>query len=317
MNKNELIAALKLEDFSSIYKISDTIRREQKGDIVDIRAILEFSNYCKQDCAYCGLNCKNKTVSRYRMSKEEIIKTASETALAGYKTIVLQSGDDDFFTSSILGEIVKAIAKTGITITLSCGNKSYESLKYLHECGASRYLLKHETSNPELYEKFHHTSTFSQRITCLKDIKKAGFEVGSGFMVGLPGQTLFDIANDIHLLKTLECDMAGIGPFISHGATPLKGCANGSTELTKRAIALARIEIPSINLPATTALGVINKGEKNDVFSCGANVVMLKVTPTEFKKKYEIYPASFSKTDIKKQRQELEDEIKSLNRIPY
>ncbi len=313
---DEIVDLLNLEDFREVYLEADRIRKENVGDIVHIRALLEFSNYCKRRCKYCGLNCTNKSVKRYRMSPEEIISTTYEAAVNGYKTIVLQSGEDNYYTPKILGEIVKSIKKLNMDITLCCGELDYDSYAYLKECGADRYLLKHETAQNELYEYLHPCGTLQERIQCLKIIKKLGYETGGGFMVGLPNQTTKTIAMDLMLLKEIGCDMAGIGTFISHPNTLLKDCEHGSTEMTKRAVALARIMMPSINLPATTSLGVINDKEKVDIFSCGANVIMQKITPNEYKALYEIYPSNLAETNIRLQRIKLENQIKELNRIP-
>ena len=313
---DEIVDLLNLEDFSKVYQEADRIRKENVGDIVHIRAILEFSNYCKRKCKYCGLNCTNKAVKRYRMTPEEIVRVAYEAAENGYKTIVLQSGEDGYYTPEILGEIVKGIKKFDMDITLSCGEMDYDSYAYLKDCGADRYLLKHETAQEDLYDYLHPCGTLQGRIQCLKNIKNLGYETGGGFLIGLPNQTTKTIAMDLLLLKEIGCDMAGIGTFISHPNTPLKDCGHGSTELTKRAVALARILMPKLNLPATTSLGVIDNKEKVDIFSCGANVIMQKVTPNEYKYLYEIYPSNLSKTDIRLQRINLENQIKELNRIP-
>ena len=307
---------LLLPDFSEIFAEADALRQQTVGDVVHIRAILEFSNVCRRACAYCGLNCNNSKVDRCRMRPEEMVQTAAAAWQAGYKTLVLQSGEDPFFTPKLLGEIIRQITKTGMVITVSCGEMSDEDYAYLRECGATRYLLKHETADPVLYRTLHPDSTLDARTACLRTIKRLGYETGGGFMIGLPGQTTKTIAADLLLLWELECDMAGIGPFIAHPDTPLAGNPSGSTELTKRAVALARLLLPTAHLPATTALGVIDGAEKNDVFSCGANVVMRKVTPDFFKEKYSIYPAAFSPTDISADRAELETQIRALGRTP-
>ncbi len=313
---NKIVDLLNLEDFSEIYSKADEIRKENVGDIVHIRAILEFSNYCGRKCKYCGLNCTNKSIKRYRMSSEEIISTAFEAAMNGYKTLVLQSGEDAYYTPEILGEIIKSIKKFNIDITLSTGEMDYDSYAHLKECGADRYLLKHETADEDLYQYLHPCGTLKERVQCLKNIKKLGYETGGGFMVGLPNQTAEILAKDILLLKEIGCEMAGIGTYITNPNTELKDSPNGSTDMTKRAVALTRIIMPKIHLPATTSLGVLDAKEKEDVFSCGANVIMQKVTPSKYKALYEIYPSKLSETNIKLQRIKLEDEIKSLNRIP-
>lgn len=316
MDRQELVNLLALENFSEIYQKADEIRRQHVGDTVHIRAIIEFSNICRRQCRYCGINCTNNHVLRYRMSPEEIIHTAKQAAQVGYQTIVLQSGEDPRFAEETLGDIIKEIKKLNVAVTVSCGELSRDCLKHLRDCGADRYLLKHETADPALYKSLHPCGTLGERIDCLKTIYDLGYETGSGFMIGLPGQTLETIADDLLLLKELNCKMAGIGPFISHPETPLKGMTNGSPELTKRAVALARILLPEANLPVTTSLGVINGKERENAFSCGANVVMKKVTPDEYKGAYEIYPARLEKTNIEEDRRKLETQIRALGRIP-
>lgn len=316
MTKQELVNLLAMEDFTPIYRQADKIRKENVGDTVHIRAIIEFSNICRRQCRYCGLNCTNPEVDRFQMSKEEILETAQRAVDAGYKTIVLQSGENPNLDREWMGDIVKRIKGMGSAVTLSIGELSDEDFRYYRECGADRYLLKHETADPKLYDSVHPCGSLQSRIHCLKTIRELGYETGSGFMIGLPGQTLETIAEDLLLLKELGCKMAGIGPFIPHPQTPLKDAAKGDPELTKRAVALARILLPHANLPVTTALGVINQSAKENAFSCGANVIMKKVTPDEYKKAYEIYPAKLEETNIEKDRQVLEEQIRQLGRIP-
>lgn len=314
MTKQNIIDLLKADVFP--YDEANEIKRKHFGDNIFIRAILEFSNHCRCDCAYCGLNCENKNVKRFRMMPDDIVHVAQQAAAANYKTIVLQSGEDAFYTPKILGEIVSEIAKTGMSITLSCGEMSFDDYKHLRQCGAERYLLKHETADEKIYSSLHRTSSLQNRVACLKNLKRLGFETGSGFMIGLPNQTLDTIAEDILLLKSIPCDMAGIGPFIPHPQTKLHDVPHGSTEITKRAVAITRMLMPTIHLPATTSLGVVDSFEKDNIFFCGADVIMRKVTPNEFKSLYEIYPSSLTKTDILKEREELESYIRSLNLIP-
>lgn len=312
----DLAALLALDDFSPIYREADRVRAKFAGDTVHIRAIVEFSSYCKRSCAYCGLNSRNKSARRYRMTPEEIVKTAKTAQEAGYKTLVMQSGEDPYFTPSLLADIVREITSGGMTVTVSCGELSPDGYRLLREAGAARYLLKHETADPSLYARMHPDGSLEQRVSCLRSLKELGFETGSGFMVGLPDQTLETLARDLLLLRELACDMAGIGPFIPHPATPLGDAAAGNPALTKRCVALARILLPRCNLPATTALGVLNSAEKSDVFACGANVVMRKVTPDPYKSQYEIYPARLDPTDIPGDRERLECQIRALGRNP-
>lgn len=314
--QDELASLLALKDFSEVYRAANDMRRSHVGDDVRIRAILEFSNHCRRRCRYCGLNSTNGNADRYRMTPEEMVEAGLAAHEAGYQTLVMQSGEDPYYTPELLGDIVREIKKTGIAITLSCGELSYEAYAHLRECGADRYLLKHETSDPQIYASLHPCGTLENRVTCLKNIKKLGYETGSGFMIGLPSQTLDTIADDILLLKEIGCDMAGIGPFIPHPDTPLRDASSGSTELTKRAVALARLVLPDCNLPATTSLGVLDSGEKNDIFSCGANVIMRKITPDAYKARYQIYPAKLGHTDIRAERAELEALIRQLGKNP-
>ena len=316
VQKDEMIFALSLEDFSEYYKRADKLRREAVGDIVHIRAILEFSNYCRRNCAYCGLNCKNRALARYRMEPEEIIKTGKEAHRAGYKTIVLQSGEDSYYTREMIGEIVSELTKEGITVTLSCGERDFDEYRYWRDCGAARYLLKHETADEKLYAELHPGYTLEQRIACLKELKNLGYETGSGFMIGLPGENAELISENVLFLDKLNCDMAGIGPFIPSPMTEMANVPAGSVELTQRAVALTRILRPNMNLPATTALGVQNAVARQNVFSRGANVIMRKVTPEPYKSLYQIYPAKLGETDIVRERQELCDFIKSMGKIP-
>lgn len=316
MDKKELVNLLTLENFTPVYEEADRIRRQTVGDEVHIRAIIEFSNICARQCRYCGLNCTNPNVEYYQMTKPEIVETAYRAIDAGYKTIVLQSGENPALDRQWMGDIVKKIKSKGAAVTLSIGELPDEDYKFYRECGADRYLLKHETADPALYDRLHPCGSLETRIHCLKTIHDLGYETGSGFMVGLPGQTPEIIAEDLLLLKKLDCKMAGIGPFIPHPDTPLGDAEAGDPELTKRAVALARILIPHANLPVTTALGVINKDARQNAFSCGANVVMKKVTPDEYKEAYEIYPAKLEKTDIIGDRKLLEQQIRALGRIP-
>ncbi len=316
MDKEKLTYAIQKEDFSEYYALAHKACREAKGDVVHLRAIIEFSNYCRRNCTYCGLNCENSKLTRYRMQPEEIIEVGKNAYRAGYKTLVMQSGEDPYYTREMIGEIVKELSREGIIITLSCGEREDEDYKYWKECGANRYLLKHETADSDLYAKLHPGYTLDERIHCLKTIKKLGYETGSGFMIGLPNESAEKIAENILLLDELDCDMAGIGPFIPHPDTTMRDVSAGSVELTQRAVALTRIMRPTMNLPATTALGVRDKEARENVFSRGANVIMRKVTPDEYKSLYEIYPIALGKTDIKKEREELCDFIKSLGKIP-
>lgn len=315
LSREGLVELLGLEDFDPIYARADQVRREHVGDTVHIRALLEISNHCRRVCAYCGLRAPRTQWPRYRMTPEEIISAAGQAADVGYRTIVLQSGEDPWFTPQRLGEIVSAIkAKTSMAVTLGCGEMTREAYAYLRQAGTDRYLLKHETADPHLYRTFHPDSCLEQRVTCLRTLKALGFQTGSGFMVGLPGQTLETLAQDLLLLASIPCDMAGIGPFLPHPDTPLRDGTPGDPELTRRCVALARLLLPQAHLPATTALTL--RGDNGRAFSGGANVVMRKITPNRYKPMYQIYPANLPDTDIPAQRAQLEEQIRGLGRVP-
>lgn len=310
------MAALSAEDFSEYYALADQIRRETKGDTVHIRAIVEFSNHCRRQCAYCGLNCRNTKLARYRMSPDEIVDSCRSAADAGYKTAVLQSGEDPWYTCDMLCDITQRVKALGMAVTLSCGERPHDEYAAFRTAGADRYLLKHETADANIYSALHPCGTLASRIGCLKALKALGFETGSGFMIGLPNQTAGTIADDLLLLKEIGCDMAGIGPFLPHPETPLKNIPAGSSELTRRAVALARILLPHINLPATTSLGVLDKAERDKIFYGGANVIMQKVTPDAYRSLYEIYPTPHAHTDVYADRKRIEEQITALGRTP-
>lgn len=301
---------------NELYEQARKLTEEVKGDMVNVRAIIEYSSYCRRNCAYCGLNCKNTALPRYRMAPEEIIQTALEATDAGYKTIVLQSGEDSAFSTDVICSIIKEIkSKRDVAVTLSSGEMSREAYSEVRKSGCDRYLLKHETSDPNLYSQLHSGYSLKSRVQCLRDLKELGFETGGGFMIGLPGQTLKIIADDLMLLASIPCDMAGIGPFIPHPETPLKDAESGSCELTLRAVALMRLLLPEINLPATTSLGVLDLEERNRVFAGGANVIMKKVTPPRYREMYEIYPVDYGKIKtITEEREEINSLLKSIGK---
>ncbi|MGI5960268.1 MAG: [FeFe] hydrogenase H-cluster radical SAM maturase HydE [Massiliimalia sp.] len=303
----------------ALFCAANRVCLEQKGNQVLIRALLEFSNICRRQCRYCGLNCFNSNCQRYRMEPDEILETVKEAYDAGYQTIVLQSGEDPYYTQEMVVSLVREIRRTcpGMAITLSIGERPKEEYAAFRQAGADRYLIKQETADPQIYAALHPDSSLKERVTCLKNLKELGYETGSGFMIGLPGQTAQTIAADLLLLQEIPCDMAGIGPFIPHPDTPLKDHPAGSVTVTQQAVALARLLLPKANLPATTALGVVSQSGKQNIFSCGANVIMKKVTPWSHRKQYEIYPANLGEIiDVKTSRQQLEQELRDLGKIP-
>ena len=291
MKREEIISYLKSSNPGLLYREADKVRKEYCGNAVHIRGIIEFSNYCKRDCCYCGLRKSNKNVTRYRMDEDQIIDVAIKTGELGYKTILLQSGEDDNYSVDSLAHIIKRI-KTSIdcAVTLSIGEKNFAEYKQLRESGADRYLLRFETSDKNLFKKLKPDSSYDNRLSCLDSLRNLGYQVGSGIMVGLPGQSAEILADDILLMDKLSLDMIGIGPFLPHPDTPLCDSNSGTLDLTLKVLALIRIIMPDIHLPATTAVGSINKNGRQKALKCGANVIMPNVTPAKYRKYYEIYP---------------------------
>jgi biotin synthase len=289
--KEGIIRYLKAADTSRLFTLADRLRVRYFGNEVHIRGIIELSNYCKRDCLYCGLRKGNKNITRYRMGADEIIDTAISMARLGYKTILLQSGEDDSYSISALCDIIKAIKSAAdCAVTLSLGEKGFDEYKRLRQAGADRYLLRFETSDKRLFRRLKPDSSYENRLACLQVLKDLGFQTGSGMMIGLPGQTHEILADDILLLRELCPDMIGIGPFLPHHNTPLVNTSPGTIDLTLRVLAIIRILIPDAHIPATTAMGTVVKNGRERALRCGANVIMPNVTPIAYRKYYEIYP---------------------------
>lgn len=290
-SKNEVIEILKDNSQNDwLFSLADKIRKENVGDEVHLRGLIEFSNICKRTCKYCGLRCENKDIDRYRIEPDDIIFYAQKAVDMGYKTIVLQSGEDEYYSREVLCKIIKGIKTLDVALTLSIGERCFDDYKAFKDCGADRYLIRIETTDKELYKKMHPHMSFENRVRCLKDLGKLGYEVGTGCLVGLPGQTIESLANDILFFKEINADMVGIGPFIAHPHTPLKDCLNGDFTLALKVMALTRILLKNINIPATTAMETLNPNGRIIALQSGANVVMPNVTTTEYRAKYEIYP---------------------------
>lgn len=273
-----------------VEKANET-RMKTYGDTVYMRGLIEFTNICKRNCVYCGIRRDNKNVERYRLSLEDILECAEIGDRLGYKTYVLQGGEDDYFTDDRMVEIIKEIKKKypNNAITLSLGERSYESYKKMYEAGADRYLLRHETATKELYESLHPGASFEERRECLKNLREIGYQVGAGFMVGLPNQTNKDLVNDLRFVKEFEPHMCGIGPFIPHKDTILKDEKAGTVEKTTTILALVRLLLPNVLLPATTALGSIDPLGREKGIKAGGNVVMPNLSPTSVREKYSLY----------------------------
>ncbi len=259
---------------------------------VYIRGLIEISNYCKNNCLYCGLRRDNKTCTRYRLSKEQILNCCQDAYNLGFRTFVMQGGEDVFFTDDIMCDILYDVKEKypHCAVTLSLGERSKESYKRLFDAGADRYLLRHETADKNHYMNLHPKEmSFEKRMECLRNLKEIGYEVGCGFMVGSPYQTPKTISEDLKFIETFSPQMCGIGPFIPHHATLFKEENAGSVELTLFLISLVRLIKPNILLPATTALGSLSKDGREKGILAGANVIMPNVSPMNERKKYEIY----------------------------
>lgn len=294
LEKKEIIYLLdhiNEEEQQILFNRANETRLKYYGNYVYMRAIIEFSNICKQDCMYCGIRKSNKKAKRYRLSKEQILECCEEGYKLGYRTFVLQGGEDDWYTQEKLAEIIKEIKDRyeDVALTLSIGEKSYEEYEILHKCGADRFLLRHETATKELYEQLHPNMSFENRRQCLSDLKEIGYQVGAGFLVGLPNQGNEDFANDLLFLKDIQPDMIGIGPFLPHHQTPLKDEKGGDLDKALIMIALTRLMVPECLLPATTAMGTISKQGREIALKAGANVVMPNLSPTTVRSKYELY----------------------------
>lgn len=290
-SRNDIIEILKDDSNNDwLFSLADKTREEYVGDEVHLRGLIEFSNICKRQCKYCGLRCEDKFIDRYRISKENIISYAEHAVNMGYKTIVLQSGEDEYYNTDLMCEIIAGIKKLGVALTLSIGEKTYEEYKAFKEAGADRYLIRIETTDKTLYNQMHPNMDFDNRVRCLENLGRLGYEVGTGCLVGLPNQTIESLADDILFFKEINADMVGIGPFIPHPHTPLKDSATGSFTLALKVMALTRILLKDINIPATTAMETLNPNGRIIALQSGANVVMPNVTTTEYRAKYEIYP---------------------------
>ncbi|MFW6386799.1 MAG: [FeFe] hydrogenase H-cluster radical SAM maturase HydE [Bacillota bacterium] len=292
LSRGEIARLLRAEghDRDYLYRAADHLRAKHLGDEVHLRGIIEFSSYCQRNCKYCGLRKDNDNLTRYRLAPEEIIEVAEKAAGLGYGTIVLQSGEDDFSADMLVRVIRKIKTETEAAVTLCVGERSYDEYRLWREAGADRYLLKHELSDPEHYDRLHPGMTLSERLERLEWLRELGYQIGSGNIIGLPEQSVEDIARDILMFKELDLHMVGIGPFISHPDTPLGGAEDGSVELSVKVVAVTRLLMPLTHLPATTALGTLDPEGRQKALKAGANVVMPNVTPSAYRADYEIYP---------------------------
>lgn len=276
---------------------ADKVRKKIYGNKVYIRGLIEISNICKNNCFYCGIRAENSHCERYRLTKDTILSCCDVGYNNGFRTFVMQGGEDAYFTDDVMCGIVSEIKNRypGCAVTLSLGERGYDSFKRLYSAGADRYLLRHETASKEHYEKLHPESMlFEHRMECLKQLKSIGFQTGCGFMVGSPYQTSRNIAEDLKFIESFSPEMCGIGPFIPHSETPFANFPQGSADLTCYLVSLIRLIKPNILLPATTALGTVMKNGREKGIMSGANIVMPNLSPVDTRKKYEIYQNKLS-----------------------
>ena len=294
--RGELIALLEDDgNLDAISAAADRVRHKFVGDEVHLRALIEFSNFCKNNCCYCGLRRDNKKLTRYRLNENMIFNLAEYAVKQmGLKTIVLQSGEDMVFDCDKMCAIIRKIKTLDTALTLSIGEKTAEEYQAYKQAGCDRFLLRIETTDKALYERYDPGMSWERRRQCLEDIRSAGIEVGSGCLVGLPGQTIESLADDILFFKQIDADMIGIGPLIVHPDTPLKGAKNGKFELALKVMALTRLLLPDINIPATTAMETLAPDGQVRALQAGANVIMPNVTLTEYRQYYELYPGKSS-----------------------
>lgn len=288
----ELLHTITEDEKELLRKEALRLREQHYGNKIYIRGLIEFTNYCKNNCYYCGIRGENKKASRYRLTKDEILSCCEEGYRLGFRTFVLQGGEDLYYNDDRMEEIVLGIRKAypDCAITLSLGERSFESYKRLKEAGADRYLLRHETANREHYESLHPADmSFENRRQCLYQLKELGYQVGAGFMVGSPGQTAETLAEDLVFLEELKPHMVGIGPFIPHHDTPFGEKKAGSVEDTLLFLSIIRIILPKVLLPATTALGTLDSQGREKGIMAGANVIMPNLSPVTQRKKYELY----------------------------
>ena len=297
-NIREIIAhepksLLLTDEFDKIlFSKADSVRRSVYSDAVYLRGLIEFTNHCKNNCYYCGIRRGNTHLERFRLNKEEILNCCRRGYDLGLRTFVLQGGEDDCFDDKTICDIVYSIREqfNDCAVTLSIGEKSYESYKDFFNAGASRYLLRHETADSLHYGKLHpKCMSLENRKKCLFNLKEIGYQTGSGFMVGSPFQTTDNIASDLNFLNELQPEMIGIGPYITHQDTPFKDFPNGSVMLTLRLIAILRLMFPNALIPATTALATLSLAGREKALKAGANVVMPNISPEHSRNLYNLY----------------------------
>lgn len=296
--KDEIVTLLQNDSCQAeLQAAADRVRDKYVGSVIHLRGLIEFSNICRQNCLYCGLRRDNQGVERYRMTPEEIVAMAAKAKRYGYKTVVLQSGEDSWFDIERFAVVLRQLKQLDLAITLSIGERTCEEYAAFKMAGADRFLLRIETTDKELYERMNPGMSLANRKRCLRDLKELGYEVGTGSLIGLPGQTVESIADDILFFKEIDADMLGIGPLVVNEQTPLAGQSNGSLDLALRVIAVVRLLLPDINIPATTAMETLRPDARSEALRSGANVVMPNVTEGDYRRRYVLYPGKVSVHD--------------------
>lgn len=293
LSDDELKILIESDEFNEpLAEAADIRRRENYGDKVYIRGLIEFTNYCRNNCYYCGIRRDNKKAERYRLTKDEILLCCDEGYRLGFRTFVMQGGEDPYYTDEMICDIVSKIKSRypDCAVTLSIGEKPRESYQAFFDAGADRYLLRHETADPEHYGKLHpEAMSLENRKVCLFDLKEIGYQVGSGFMVGSPYQTTENLISDLRFLQKLQPDMIGIGPYITHADTPFAEFKSGDVMLTLRLVSILRLMFTYALIPSTTALGTIHPQGRELGLKAGANVVMPNLSPVSVRKLYSLY----------------------------
>ena len=293
LNNEEFMELISNDIYNEqLYSAADDVRKKIYDNYVYIRGLIEFTNHCKNNCYYCGIRCGNNHIKRYRLTEKDILECCSEGYELGFRTFVLQGGEDPYYTDIIICNIVSKIRSKypDCAITLSIGEKSKKSYKAFFDAGANRYLLRHETANISHYNLLHPQNlSLYNRKKCLFELKDIGYQVGSGFMVGSPYQKLENLIEDLRFLKELDPDMIGIGPYLTHKQTPFHNFENGSLTLTLKMISILRLMFPHALIPSTTALGTIHPEGREMGIKAGANVVMPNLSPIKNRENYKLY----------------------------
>ncbi len=318
LSADEIAVLLKAEGLeqAALFAAADLIRRDVVGDGVHLRALIEISNDCMRNCLYCGLRKGNTQLQRYCMTADEIVDAAAVAIERGYGSIVLQSGEGTGLSIDLLGDVIVRIKSiANVAITLSIGEHSKKDFQILKDAGADRFLMRHETADDVLYSKIHPGDSLSNRLRNIKILKGLDYQIGAGMMVGIPGQTIYSLAKDVLLLRDLEVDMAGIGPFIANPQTPFGREKNGSLALTLNCLAVTRLVVRHVHMPATTALGTIHPAGRRLGLLAGANVIMPVFTPAKYTGMYDLYPDKVSLgQDVQDSEENITKLLKSIGR---